>query len=130
MAGLVACSDVLRRVIGAVSCCSYDRKLADYFQLWELYGVALFGGLVTMALVAVLGIEEVCVILSCDGATNVLNRVLPVLAEIVPAAVLYAANLYAREPTKLLFALDGGGAEVVESGWDVQQGSNLAPPLL
>ena len=30
----VACGDVLRRVIGAVFCQRYGRKLADYFQPW------------------------------------------------------------------------------------------------
>ena len=33
----------------------------------------------------------------------------------------YASNLYAREPPKLLFALDGGGLEVAESARGVQQ---------
>ena len=41
--------------------------------------------------------------------------------------VPYASNLYAREPLKLLFALDGGGLEVVESARGVQQGCNLGP---
>ena len=36
-------------------------------------------------------------------------------------------HLYAREPPKLLFALDGGGLEVVESARGVQQGCNLGP---
>ena len=49
------------------------------------------------------------------------------LAEIVPSVVPYASNLYAREPPKLLFALDGGGSEVVESARGVQQGCNLGP---
>ena len=40
----VACGDVLRRVIGAVSCRRYGRKLADYFQPWGQYGVAVSGG--------------------------------------------------------------------------------------
>ena len=33
-ARLVACGDVLRRVIGAVFCRRYGRKLADYYQPW------------------------------------------------------------------------------------------------
>ena len=45
--------------------------------------------------------------------------------EIVRTAVTYAPNLYAREPPNLLFALDGGGSEVVESARGVQQGCNL-----
>ena len=55
------------------------------------------------------------------------HRFLPALAEIVPSVVPYASNLYAREPPKLLFALDGGGLEVVESARGVQQGCNLGP---
>ena len=39
----------------------------------------------------------------------------------------YASNLYAREPSKLMFALDGGGLEVVESAQGVQQGCKLGP---
>ena len=84
-----------------------------------------------MALTATLGFEEGCTILSYDGA-NAFNsiyrhRFLPALAEIVPSVVPYASNLYAREPPKLLFALDGGGSEVVESARGVQQGYNLGP---
>ena len=41
--------------------------------------------------------------------------------------VPHARNLYAREPPKLLFALDGGGLEVVESARGVQEGCNLGP---
>ena len=55
------------------------------------------------------------------------HRFLPALAEIVPSVVPYASNLYAREPPKLLFVLDGGGLEVVESVLGVQQGCNLGP---
>ena len=127
----VACGDVLRRVIGAVFCRRYGRKLADYFQPWGQYGVAVSGGVEIMALTATLGFEEGCTILSYDGA-NAFNsiyrhRFLPALAEIVPSVVPYASNLYAREPPKLLFALDGGGSEVVESARGVQQGCNLGP---
>ena len=127
----VACGDVLRRVIGAVFCRRYGRKLADYFQPWGQYGVAVSGGVEIIAFTATLGFEEGCTILSYDGA-NVFNsiyrhRFLPALAEIVPSVVPYASNLYAREPPKLLFALDGGGLEVVESARGVQQGCNLGP---
>ena len=52
---------------------------------------------------------------------------LSVLVEIVPSVVPYASNLYAREPPKLRFALDGGGLEVVKSARGVQQGCNLGP---
>ena len=127
----MACGDVLRRVIGAVFCRRYGRKLADYFQPWGQYGVAVSGGVEIMALTATLGFEEGCTILSYDGA-NAFNsiyrhRFLPALAEIVPSVVPYASNLYAREPPKLLFALDGGGSEVVGSARGVQQGCNLGP---
>ena len=102
----VACGDVLRRVIGAVFCRSYSRDLADYFQPWGQFGVAVSGGVEIMALTATMGFEEGCTILSYDGA-NTFNsmyryRFLPALAQIVPSAVPYAVNLYAREPPKLL----------------------------
>ena len=127
----MACGDVLRRVIGAVFCRRYDKKLADYFQSWGQYGVAVSGGVEIMAFTATLSFEEGCTILSYDGA-NVFNsiyrhRFLPTLAEVVPAVVPYASNLYAREPPKLMFALDGRGLEGVESAWGVQQGCNLGP---
>ena len=127
----VACGDVLRRVIGAVFCRRYGRKLADYFQPWGQYGVAVSGGVEIMAFTATLGFEEGCTILSFDGA-NAFNsiyrhRFLPALAEIVPSVVPYASDLYARESPKLLFALDGGGLEVVEPARGVQQGCNLGP---
>ena len=84
----MACGDVLRRVIGAVFCRRYGRKLADYFQPWGQYGVAVSGGVEIMAFTATLGFEEGCTILSYDGA-NAFNsiyrqRFLPALAEIVP----------------------------------------------
>ena len=127
----VACGDVLRRVIGAVFCRRYGRKLADYFQPWGQYGVAVSGGVEIMAFTATLGFEEGCTILSYDGA-NAYNsiyrhRFLPALAEIVPSVVPYPSNVYARDPPKLLFALDGRGLEVVESARGVQQGCNLGP---
>ena len=114
----VAFGDVPRRVIGAVFCRRYGRKLADYFQPWGQYGVAVSGGVDIVAFTATLGFEEGCTILSYDGANafNSIyhhNRFLPALAETVPSVVPYASNLYAREPPKLLFALDGGGLEVV-----------------
>ena len=51
---------------------------------------------------------------------------LPALAEIVPSVVPYASNLYAREPPKLLIALNGG-LEVLESAREVHQGCDLDP---
>ena len=79
-----------------------------------------------MAFTVTLGFEETSTVLSYNRA-NAFNstyhhRFLPALAEIVPSVVPYASNLYAREPPKLLFALDGGGLEVVESARGVQQG--------
>ena len=120
----MACGDVLRRVIGAVFCRRYGRKLADYFQPWGQYGVAVSDGVEIMALTATLGFEEGCTILPYDGA-NAFNsiyrhRFLPALAGIVPSVVPYASNVYAREPPKLLLALDGRGLEVVESARGVQ----------
>ena len=128
----MACGDVSRRVGGAVFCRQYGRKLADYFQPWGQYGVAVSGGVEKMAFTTTLGFEEGCTILSYGGA-NALNniyrhRFLPTLAEIVPSVVTYASNLYAQEPPKPLFALlDGGDLEVVKSTRGIQQGCNLDP---
>ena len=77
-----------------------------------------------MAFTAILGFEEGYTILLYDG-TNAFHSIyrhifLSALAEIVPSVVPYASNLYAREPLKLLFALDGGCLEVVESAREVQ----------
>ena len=82
-----------------------------------------------MALTATLGFVDGYTIISYDGA-NAFNsiychRFLPALAEIVPSVVTYASNLYAREPPKLLFALDGGGLEGVDSSRGAQQGCYL-----
>ena len=84
-----------------------------------------------MALTATLGFQEDSTILSYDGA-NAFNsmyrhRFLPALADVVPTVVPYAANLYARETLKLLFPMDRGGVDVVESAHGVQQGCNLGP---
>ena len=127
----VARGDVLRRIIGAVFCRRYGRKLVDKFQPWGQYGVAVSGGVEKIAFIATLGFEERCTVLSYDGANafNIIyrHRFLPALAETVPSGVPYASNLYAPEPPKLLFALDGGGLGVVESAREVQQGCNLGP---
>ena len=127
----VACGDVLGRVIGTVFCRRCGRKLTDYFQPWGQYGVAVSGGAEILAFTATLGFEEGSTILSYDGA-NAFNSIycrgfLPALAEIVSSVVPYASNLYAREPPKLLFALDDGGLEVIESAWRVQQECNIGP---
>ena len=115
----VACGDVLPRVIGDVFCRRYGRKLADNFQPWVQYGVAVSGGVEIMAFTTTLCFGEGCTILSYDrgNAFNSIyrHRFLLALAKIVPSLVSYASNLYAREPPKLLFALDGGGLEVVKS---------------
>ena len=115
----VACGNVLRRVIGGGFCRRYGRMLADYFQPWGQYGVDVSSGVEIMAHTATLGFEEGCPSLSYDRASAFISiyrhRFLPALAEIVPSVVPYTSNLYAREPPKLLFALAGGGLEVVES---------------
>ena len=120
----VACGDVLTLFSTADG-----RKLVDYFQPWGPYGAAVSGRVEIMALIVPLSFEEGCTILSYDrgNAFNSIyrDRFLPALTEIVPTVIPYAPNLYAREPPKLLFALDGGGLEVVESARGVQQGCNL-----
>ena len=72
-----------------------------------------------MAHTATLGFEEDCAILSYDAANafNIIYRdsFLPARAQIVPSVVPFKARLYAQEPPKLMFVLDGGGLEVVES---------------
>ena len=113
-------------------CRRYGRKLADYFQPWGQYGVAVSSGVEIMVFTATLGFEEGCTILSYDGANAFdsiyRHRFLPALVEIVPSEIPYASNLYAQEQhPKLLVALDGGGLEVVESARAVQQGCNLGP---
>ena len=85
----VACGDILRRVIGAVFCHRYYKKLTDYFRPCGQYGVVVSGGVETMALIATLGFEEGCTILSYDGA-NAFNsiyrpRLLPALTKIIPS---------------------------------------------
>ena len=102
MARSVACDDVLRRGIGAGFSRRYGRKLADYFQPWGHYGVAISGGVEIMALTATMGFEEGCITLSYDGANAFrsiyYHRFLPALAKFVPSVAPYATNLYEREP--------------------------------
>ena len=64
----VTCGDVWRRVIGAVFCRRDGRELADYFQPWGPYDIAVSGGVEEMTLTATLGFKEGCTILSYDGA--------------------------------------------------------------
>ena len=84
-----------------------------------------------MAVTATLDFEEGCTFLSYDGANAFgsiyRHRSLPALAEIIFSMVPYASNLYARDPPKLLCALDVEGLEVFESARGVQQGCNLGP---
>ena len=54
----VACGDVLRRVIGTTLCRRYGRKLADYFQPWDQYGVAVSGEEEIIVFTATVGFEE------------------------------------------------------------------------
>ena len=70
----VVCGDVLQRVIGAVFCHRCGRKLADYFQPWGQYGVAVSDGVEIMALTATLGFAEGYTILSYNEA-NVFNSI-------------------------------------------------------
>ena len=84
-----------------------------------------------MALAANLAFQEGRTVLSFDGA-NAFNsiyrhRMPPALAEIIPSATIYATNLYARQPPKLLFAMEGRATEVIPSARGVQQGCNLGP---
>ena len=129
----VACGGVLWRANGAVVCRGYGRKLADYFQPWSQYGVAVSGGVEIMALTVTLAFDEGCTILSYDGvnafSSICRHRFLPAQAEIVPSVVPYELNLHARKPSKLLFSLDGGGFEVVELPRGVQQECNIGPLL-
>ena len=70
-------------------------------------------------------------LLSFDGrnAFNSLQRskILAALAEIVPVALPYVADLYAREPSKLLFKMRDGGTRVIASRSGVQQGCAIGP---
>ena len=70
-----------------------------------------------MAPTVALGFEEGCTIISHDGANAFYSihhhRFMPAPAEIVPSVVPCASKRYAREPPKLLFALDEGGLEVI-----------------
>ena len=108
----VACGDVLRRFIGAGFNRRCGMKLADYFQPWGQYGVAI-PRVEIMALTGTLGFDEGFTILPYDGenASNSIycHRFLHALVEIVPSVVPYASRLCAQEPPKRLFALDGGG---------------------
>ena len=126
----VACGDVLRRVISGTFCREYGKQLAAHFEPWAQYGVSSSGGVETMALRATMAFQEGCTVLSYDGenAFNSMYRasILPALAEIVPMAVPYMSNVYARGTSpKLLFSMDDGRVEVVESSRGVQQGCNM-----
>ena len=66
----MVCGDGLWRVVGATFYRRDGRKLADYFQPWGQYGVAVSGELEIMALTAAMCYEEGCTILSYDGANG------------------------------------------------------------
>ena len=70
----MACGDILPRVIGAIFCRRYGRELADFFQPWGRYGVAVPGGVEIMVFTIKLSLEEECTILSYDGA-NAFNSI-------------------------------------------------------
>ena len=93
----MACDNALRRVTGTNFCHRYGRKLADYFQRWGQYDVAVSDGVKPMALTVALGSEEIRTILSYDGAdafnSIYRHRFLPALGEIVPSVAPYASNL-------------------------------------
>ena len=102
-----------------------------YFQPWGQYGVAVSGG-VEIWRSQQHRVSKRAALFSHTTEQTPFNsihrhRYLPALAENVPLVVPYASNLYAREPPKLLFALDGEGLEVVESARGVQQECNLGP---
>lgn len=105
-ARLVACGDVLRRVIGTVVCRRYDRKLEDYFQPKGQCGVAVSDGIETTAPITILSFEKGCTTLSYDGASASVNS---------SFSDAICRNLYARKLPQLLFALDGGEVEMVKS---------------
>ena len=77
-----------------------------------------------MALTMTLSSEESHTILSYDGVNAFdsipRHRFLPALDEIVSSVVPYPANLYVREPPKLMFAFDRGGLEVAGCARGVQ----------
>ena len=106
------------------------RNLADYLKPWGQYGLARSGKVEIIALTATLGFKKGYTTLSQNKA-NAFNdiyhqRFLPALAESIPSVVPYAAQLYAREPPNLLYLMQTGGLEVVESARGVLQRCNLA----
>ena len=84
-----------------------------------------------MVFTATLGFEEGFILALYDDANAFYNichhSFLPALAEIVLSVTLYAANLYARELPKVMFASERGDLKMVESAWRVQQECNLSP---
>lgn len=48
------------------------------------------------------------------------HRMLPALAEVIPVATRHATNVYAREPLKLLFAMDGRATKAIPSARGMQ----------
>ena len=127
----VACGDVFRRIIGGTFCRQYSSALEDFFQPLGQYGVSVRGGVELVAEQAAIGHQRGGTVLAFDGvnAFNSMRRahMLPALAKIVPPVARYASNLYARTPPKLLFSMEDGQVQVVQSRRGVQQGCNLGP---
>lgn len=91
--------------------------------------MAVLGRVEVITLAVSLGFQENCTILSFDEANALnsiyLHRMLPALVEVVLVATHYDINVYAREPPKLLFAMDGYANEIIPAARGVQQGCNL-----
>lgn len=63
------------------------------------------------------------------NASNTMKHctILPALADLIPPAVLYAINVYARKPPKTLFKTATGETGIVHSSRGIQQRWNLGP---
>lgn len=78
-------------MIGSTFCAQYADQLEDRFVGYGEYGVAVPGGVETMAAATMLGFQEGCTVQSFDGtnAGNSLTR-----AAILPAVATYVPNAY------------------------------------
>ena len=127
----VACGDLLRRIIGGTFCKQYGPSISQHFEPLGQYGVAVAGGTELMAARATLAYQQGCSLLTFDArnAFNSMKRrtILPALADIIPPAVPYALNLYARDAPLLLYKTSSGSTEIIRSATGVQQGCNLGP---